>query len=178
MKKAFEDVARLDSLENVGLARKGCKLSEESGELMQVICRYVGMKKNEMTPEEMREEALGEVADVIQNCFCIANQFGFDSSGFIMEEVFFQRNLDADLLSQLGCSFSRSVGRVMEDVCFQLLNSSSVKERKVEFVRHIKSVIKDTYSIAQELGIKYEEIEPKILEKNKKWMLRINNKNE
>lgn len=52
MKEAFKDVVKLDSLEDVGLARKGCKFAEKSGELMQVICRYVGMKANKMNQEE------------------------------------------------------------------------------------------------------------------------------
>ena len=32
MKNAYVDVAKLDSLENVGIPRKACKLAEETGE--------------------------------------------------------------------------------------------------------------------------------------------------
>lgn len=170
MKKAFEDVVKLDSLENVGLSRKGCKFAEESGELMQVICRYIGMKANKMTQEEMKEEAFGEVADVIQNAFCIANQFGVKYSDFVFPQSYKSRELNLDKLSENGCSFSKKVGDVMKLVDKKNSNKK-VSSKKVK--EKLEDVILSALKISSILDIDGSLIEDKILEKNKKWLVRI-----
>lgn len=173
MKKAFENVAYLDSLEDVGLARKGCKFAEESGELMQVICRYVGMKANKMTPEEMKEEAFGEVADVIQNSFCLANQFGIQYEDFVVPD-YEGVDLNVDELAKIGCEFSESVGKVLKIVNKKLLNKKKFNKEKA--IYKIETVISYVLIIASMLDIDSSKIEEKILEKNKKWMARIDKK--
>ena len=179
MKKAFKDVAKLDSLEDVGISRKACKLSEESGELMQVICRYVGMKSNQMTPAEMKEEAFGEVADVIQNCFCIANQFGLkeEDLNYVCPTLKTSNaNIDFDFLSDEGIKFFVSVGKVV-DVVHKYKNSAIPKELAQKKLKNrISKAIKNTLIIASILRIEHKDIENKILEKDKKWLLRIEKK--
>jgi NTP pyrophosphatase (non-canonical NTP hydrolase) len=169
MKEAFKDVVKLDSLEDVGLARKGCKFAEESGELMQVICRYVGMKANKMSQEEMKEEAFGEVADVIQNSFCIANQFGLECSDFVFPE-YKTRELNLDKLAKNGCGFSNKVGGVMK-IVDKKVSGKKVSSKKAK--EKLEDVIWSAMKIASMLEIDNYSIEEKILEKNKKWMTRI-----
>ena len=181
MKKAFIDVAKLDSLENVGIPKKACKLAEESGELMQVICRYVGMKSNQMTPTEMKEEAFGEVADVIQNCFCIANQFGLKLSdlSFVSYSELPSKKIDLDNLDYLaisGCKFFASVGKVMNIINKYNHNSISKEKAQDKLKKNLSVTIQKTLILASIFNIKFEDIEPKILEKDKKWLLRIDKK--
>jgi NTP pyrophosphatase (non-canonical NTP hydrolase) len=189
MKEAFDDVVRLDSIENVGLSRKGCKLAEEAGELMQVICRYIGMKHNEMTPQEMQEEAFGEIADVVQNCFCIANQFGITFEDLLCESRKQKRfpkidevsktkidenknyEFNPDVLAEYGCLFSNSVGKLMKKITKKIFASNNHNKQKI--ILRINDVIDDALSIACLLDVDMFEVENKILEKNKKWLKRI-----
>lgn len=175
MKKAFVDVNKLNKLEAVGLSRKICKFAEESGEIMQVICRYVGMKANKMSPEEMREEALGEVADIVQNSFCIASEFNITlkeiTYGISIKRMYANGKHFAKekTLEDLGCNFYIKSGKLTESAHSNVtdLNAYNVKLK-------IQEVLVSIFAIAAKLGIKLEEIEPKILEKDKKWLKRIN----
>ena len=184
MRKAFEDVSKLSKLEKVGSIKKLCKLAEESGELMQVICRHVGMKANTMSESEMREEALGEVADVIQNCFCVANDFGLkykdiqDKFLITLEESYSvaEENVSScinEKLEDFGCDFYVSTGDLVKTGTHAVVRGDK-HNYKFTMANEVMIVIQNTFAISSKLGIKYEEIEPKILEKNKKWSLRIN----
>ena len=182
MKEAFIDVDKLNKMEAVGLSKKICKFAEESGELMQVICRYIGMKANQMSPEEMREEALGEIADVVQNSFCIASEFSIslkEIENYASIKKLFKQGVAKSKkisLENLGCEFYSNSG----DLAF--LSFSSIgyneedwqkEENKVDVSTKLPEVLASAFAIAAKLEIKFEEIEPKILLKNKKWLLRI-----
>lgn len=178
MKNAYVDVAKLDSLENVGIPRKACKLAEETGELMQVICRYVGMKSNQMSADEMLEEAFGEVADVIQNCFCIANQFGITDTDLTATPYTLAKTkkINLDNLAKEGLLMFSQVGKVVSIVDSYTNGETSKKSAVSKLKKRLTLSIEATLVVARSLGIKFETIEPKILEKNKKWMLRIEKK--
>ena len=78
MKKLFDEIRVLSASDvyNQGIAESMCKLSEEFGELAQVVCMQIGRKKNNYTPQEIKDKAIEESADLIQNVFCVADKFG------------------------------------------------------------------------------------------------------
>lgn len=193
MNNAFKEVAKLNKLEKVGLMKKTCKLAEESGELMQVVCRHIGMKANTMSKKEMREEALGEIADVVQNCFCIISETGstyrnleaeyggtldkmyLNASKFIKETPI--SNVENNDLETLACEFYQMTGVLVRHAAHAHL-SKDVWNYKKTILGFCSEVIYCAFSISAKLGIKYKEIEPKIREKDKKWLARIDkNKN-
>ena len=183
MKAAFADVNKLNKLEAVGLSKKICKFAEESGELMQIICRYIGMKANKMSNEEMRDELLGEIADVVQNSFCIASEFDIS-----LEELERNNSLETIFkmakngtegknckLEELGCKFYIKSGQLAESAYYAVEGGDKGAWKPMVNFR-LYDVFHTIFQISQKLGIKFEEIEPKILEKDKKWLLRIDKK--
>ena len=57
-----------------------CKLAEEVGELSQSINKTIGIKKHNLTPDEIRLEVLEETADVLQNLLSIASSYNISTS--------------------------------------------------------------------------------------------------
>jgi len=78
MKELFKEIHNISESDkyNQGMSEAMCKLSEEFGELAQVVCMKIGRKKNKFNEQEIKEKAIEESADVIQNVFCIADKFG------------------------------------------------------------------------------------------------------
>ena len=136
------------------------------------------MKANKMSATEMREEALGEIADVVQNSFCIANEFNISleeiENHFSVKSMFKNGNKISkeDTLENLGCDFYVKSGKLAEDA-FLVVDDEDLEEFKFDVCHEVQQVLTAVFAIAAKLKIKYEEIEPKILEKDKKWLLRI-----
>ena len=78
MKKLFDEIRVLSASDkyNHGIAEAMCKLSEEFGELAQVVCMKIGRKKHKYNAQEIKFKAIEESADLIQNVFCVADKFG------------------------------------------------------------------------------------------------------
>ena len=136
------------------------------------------MKSNQMSADEMLEEAFGEVADVIQNCFCIANQFGITDTDLTATPYTLAKTkkINLDNLAKEGLLMFSQVGKVVSIVDSYTNGETSKKSAVSKLKKRLTLSIEATLVVARSLGIKFETIEPKILEKNKKWMLRIEKK--
>lgn len=78
MKELFKEIKKIDKIAYRSLPKAVCKLSEEYGELVQAINRGMGMKKHNLSREEIRNNIKEESADLIQNIFLLASRFKID----------------------------------------------------------------------------------------------------
>ncbi len=82
MKKIYEQVIKLNSVDNVSTAERLCKLFEEVGEMAQAVNKIIGRKRHNQTPDEIKIDIAEEAADTIQNVFSVC-----DSCGIKYEEI-------------------------------------------------------------------------------------------
>jgi NTP pyrophosphatase (non-canonical NTP hydrolase) len=83
--KVFEDIKRLDNLDDSSLSDSFLKLSEEIGELANAINKFNGRKNSLESKEEIILNIKEEIADSIQNLILISTRFGFDHTDIINE---------------------------------------------------------------------------------------------
>jgi NTP pyrophosphatase (non-canonical NTP hydrolase) len=92
MKDLYQDVIDITKLAESsedGLSVEKCvsKLTEEVGELAQVLNKTIGLKGKRKSFDEVRSDVIEESADVIQNVLCITSKFGI-SLEEIIEEMY------------------------------------------------------------------------------------------
>ena len=77
MKKALEDIKRIDQMDYKSLEKAMCKFHEEVGEFAREVNKSIGMKTHNETESQVRDNILEEMADTFQNLLLVASRFGF-----------------------------------------------------------------------------------------------------
>ncbi len=73
MKKVYNLIKSINANQSVTKEKGICKLTEEIGELAQVVNIELGIKKG--STKGIKDKAKSEIADCIQNLFSIANLY-------------------------------------------------------------------------------------------------------
>ena len=80
-KKIFKEIEKLNQIDHATLSERMCKITEETGELAQVINKTNGRKyvKKGDTEKKINKNILEEGVDSVQCVFSLLSQAGFSS---------------------------------------------------------------------------------------------------
>lgn len=156
--KAIEDVARINKIDPASPEHRLCKVYEEAGELTRAINKTFDRKYTTDTKEQVLSEILEELADTLQCVYSWWLQCN-------PEDI---KNTE-EFLNKIKISLKPN--KTVEQSVFCLYNTIPSYGYVNLRAEGAAAVVEKILNIGQCFNYTFNDINEKVLEKNKKWIL-------
>jgi uncharacterized protein YfaA (DUF2138 family) len=165
-KQAIEDVVRINALDKTSVTNRLCKVYEEAGELTQAINKTLGRKVVDETEDEVKDNILEEMADTLQCIYSwwdTSSTIGSSGANYLLE------------IMSIPLKHNNKAATVLLQLYKHIADASDNEDVGIYKISYI---VTELIMLAQCFGYTFDDLNRKVLEKNKKWEAVVERKKE